>query len=51
MMSVIVTTVLLKVDWMCAMPAAMFLRTFFFCLTLLVAVFAVAMSRCSYCSG
>src|ERR1700738_2017326 len=43
LMSVIVTTVLLKVDWMCAMPAEMFLRTFFFCLTLLVAVLGAAM--------
>src|SRR4051812_3012419 len=44
LMSVIVTTVLLKVDWMCAIPAEMFLRTFFFCLTLF-AVFGVAMRR------
>ena len=29
--SVIVTTVLLKVDWMCAIPVAMFFLTFFFC--------------------
>ncbi len=43
LMSVIVTTVLLNVDWMWAMPAATFLRTFFFCLTLLVAVLALAM--------
>jgi hypothetical protein len=28
--SVIVTTVLLKVDWMCAMPVATFFLTFFF---------------------
>src|SRR5262245_41300585 len=44
LMSVIVTTVLLNVDWMCAIPAAMFFRTFFFCLTLL-AVFGCAMAR------
>src|SRR5262249_36103174 len=43
LMSVIVTTVLLNVDWMCAVPAAMFFLTFFFCLTL-PAVFAVAMA-------
>src|SRR3954463_12735082 len=43
-MSVIVTTVLLNVDWMCAIPAAMFFLTFFFCLTLL-AVLGVAMAR------
>src|SRR4051812_17311664 len=44
LMSVIVTTVLLNVDWMWAIPAAMFFRTFFFCLTLL-AVFGCAMAR------
>ena len=32
LMSVMVTIVLLKVDWMCAMPVETFLRTFFFCL-------------------
>src|SRR5258706_2340993 len=31
LMSVMVTIVLLKVDWMCAMPVETFLRTFFFC--------------------
>src|SRR3954451_22324808 len=31
LMSVMVTMVLLKVDWMCAMPVETFLRTFFFC--------------------
>jgi hypothetical protein len=29
--SVIVTTVLLKVDWIWAIPVAMFFLTFFFC--------------------
>src|SRR5207244_2212446 len=46
LMSVIVTTVLLNVDWMWAIPAEMFLRTFFFCLTLL-AVFGAAIVRTS----
>ena len=32
LMSVMVTMVLLKVDWMCAMPVETFLRTFYFCL-------------------
>src|SRR6185369_11208148 len=41
LMSVIVTTVLLKVDWMWAMPAPMFFLTFF--LVFVFAVFGVAM--------
>src|SRR5262245_31172783 len=32
LMSVMVTIVLLNVDWMCAMPVETFLRVFFFCL-------------------
>ena len=32
LMSVMVTTVLLKVDWMCAIPVETFFLTFFFCL-------------------
>ena len=50
LMSVMVTMVLLNVDWMCAMPVETFLRTFFFCLGplpgaggVLVVVFVVAM--------
>src|SRR4249919_1078026 len=44
LMSVIDTTVLLKVDWMWAMPAEMFFRTFFFCFVF-AAVLGAAMGR------
>src|SRR6185369_8000442 len=42
LMSVIVTTVLLKVDWMWAMPVETFFRTFFFALGVLAAGAVVA---------
>jgi hypothetical protein len=45
LMSVMVTTVLLKVERMCAMPVAMFFRTRRFCLPLPLDVAISAASR------
>ena len=41
LMSVMVTMVLLKLDWMWAIPVETFLRTFFFCLEPLLAAGAL----------